>query len=261
MIQSIDRAITILHTVAASNSWVGVREIARRVELKVPTVQNILKTLAARGYLQFSKEFRGYRLGVATLLLAEKVDPPRRMADMVRPYLMELFEQFGETTACCAMFGGQVVFVESIVSSEPLSVIHPNRVVEHPHGMAAGLLLLAFSSREFMDTYLRKTPFPELGPNLPANAEELMSELETVRQQRYAEALNICNQGIGAIAVPVCGPDGEVALALACSAPLARFEKARRRLVRSALETSARRIETRTGATSPANLSNKTQGT
>ena len=123
MIQSIDRALTILHAVAGRNSWVGVREIARTVELKVPTVQNILKTLASRGYLEFSDEFRGYRLGVAPLLLAEKTDPIKRMADAARPYLNRIFEQFGETVTCCVLFGGKVIVVDSIVSSEPLTVI------------------------------------------------------------------------------------------------------------------------------------------
>jgi DNA-binding IclR family transcriptional regulator len=251
MIQSVDRALNILHAVAARNSWVGVREVARIVELKVPTVQNILKTLAARGYLEFSEEFRGYRLGIAPLLLADKVDPVRRMAGMVRPYLNEIFEQFGETVTFMTLFGGKVVAVDSIISNEPLTVVEPNRVIEHPHCLASGKLLLAFADEELLRNYAAETPFADLSPNLPKNADEFFQTLETVRRERYAEAINAREQGIGAIAVPVRGPEGSVNFALACSAPLARFDADRRAAVRNALEECAEKIEVRTGAMAP----------
>jgi len=248
MIQSVDRALTILNAVAARDSWVGVREIARIVELKVPTVQNLLKTLAARGYLEFSEEFRGYRLGVAPLVLAEKTNPVARMADFARPYLKELFTRFGETTTCCTLFGGQVVVVDSIMSAEPLTVIHPNRIVEHPHCLASGRLLLAFASEELVRNYIKDTPFSELGANLPMNGAEFLQELEVIRRQRYAEAINARSQGVGAVAVPVFGPGGDVAFALACSAPLARFDDERRAAVRAVYEACAQKMGERLGA-------------
>lgn len=254
MIQSVDRALTILQAVAARDSWVGVREIARLVDLKVPTAQNILKTLAARGYLEFSEQFRGYRIGVVPLLLADKVDPIRRMADMVRPYLKEIFTQFGETVTFMTLFGGKVVVIDSIASAEPLTVIEPNRVVKDPHCLASGKLLLAFAGEELIRAYAGTTPFAEFGPNLPANAEEFFQTLETVRRERYAEAINARAQGIGAIAVPVRGPEGSVSFALACSAPLVRFGAGRRAEVRRELERCAQNIEIRTGAAAPAGI-------
>ena len=123
-------------------------------------------------------------------------------------------------------------------------------MVEYPHGLASGLLLLAFAGDELVKTYLRETPFSKIGPNLPANGEEMLRELKTVRTQRYAEVLNAREQGIGAVAVPVRGPDGEVSLALGCSAPLTRFDAPRRKLVRQALGKCARQMEIRTGALS-----------
>jgi DNA-binding IclR family transcriptional regulator len=248
MIQSIDRAITILNTVAACDSWVGVREVARIVGLKVPTVQNILKSLASHGYLEFSEAYRGYRLGVAPLLLAEKTNPVARMADFARPYLKTLFEQFGETTTCCTLFGGHVVVVDSILSAEPLTVIHPNRIVEHPHCLASGRLLLAFANEQLIQNYIKITPFSELGANLPMTGREFLQELEVIHKQRYAEALNARSQGVGAVAVPVFGPGGDVAFALACSAPLARFDAERRAAVRAVYEVCAQKMGERLGA-------------
>ena len=248
MIQSIDRALTILHAVAAYDSWVGVREIARKVELKVPTAQNILKSLAARGFLEFSEEYRGYRLGVALLLLAEKTNAIARMADFARPYVKSLFSQFGETTTCCALYGGRVVVVDCIVSSEPLTVIQSNRVVENPHCLAAGRLLLAFASEDLIQDYIANIPQSELSVHLPASREEFLRQLETIRKKRYAEAINVLNQGIGALSVPVFGTNGEVVFALACSAPLARFDAKRRTAVRAAFEACARTMSERLSA-------------
>ena len=247
MIQSVERAFRILQTVAACDSWMGVREVARAVELKVPTTQNILKTLTACGYLEFSPRFRAYRLGLAPLLLVERSSPIARLADFVYSDLKRFFDLFGETTICCTMLGGRVVIVQTFTSSEPLAVIHSNRVVVHPHCLASGRLLLAYASEELVTNYIRTTPFESLGVNLPASGEELLQELAVIRKKRYAEVLNAANQGVGALAVPVFGPGGDVVLCLACSAPLARFNAERRKAIRAACEESARSISEKLG--------------
>ena len=69
MIQSVDRAVTLLAEVAAHGAWVGVRELARSAGLKVPTAQNLLKTLAARGLLDFGLFARSVLIDFVSLAM------------------------------------------------------------------------------------------------------------------------------------------------------------------------------------------------
>ena len=236
MIQSIDRAISIMTAVAARNSWVGVRDVARQVGLKVPTAQNILKTLAARGFLEFSDETRRYRLGLAVHRLADSIEPVSWISEFGRPFIERVFAAFGETVTVTTMVQDRVVVVDSRVSDSPLTVIHPRRVVDHPHCLASGKMLLSDKDEAFIRHYAASQPLAELGPNTPVTAEELLSELALTREQGYAEAIDCQGHGVGAIAVPVRDAAGRIAMTVACSAPLSRFDAARRTRVRAALQ-------------------------
>jgi len=239
MIQSVDRALNILKKVAFYNDWVGVREIARSLDLKVPTVQNLLKTLANHAFLEFDETSRRYRVGIAPLLLAEHMEPLSRMANFCHPYLESIFNEFGETTTACTMLSRQIIVVDSKTSNEPLTVIHPRRVIEHPHCLASGKMLLSVMGEAFIDKYAETEFNEDLGPNTPRTAAELKVELARVKKRGYAEAINIRAQGIAAVAVPVYGPGGKPALTIACSAPVSRFGDEQRARVRQRLQETA----------------------
>ena len=243
MIQSVDRAMGILKKVSSYPSWVGVREIARAMDLKVPTVQNLLKTLTAHGMLEFSEDTRGYRVGISVLLLAEQVEPVSRMADFSQPYIEKIFNEFGETTTVCAMLKNKMVVVDSRTSNEPLTVIQARRIVPHPHVLASGKMLLSGKDDAFLHQYAVNDLLADQGSNIPAGADEFLSEVKKVKVRGYAEAINYKDGGVGAVAVPVHGPSGEISLTLACSAPLSRFDEARRTDVRKRLLDIAREMQ------------------
>jgi DNA-binding IclR family transcriptional regulator len=247
MIQSVDRALLILTAVSSCGTWVGVRDIARQVGLKVPTVQNLLKTLAAKGFLDFNEETRRYRLGLAVYRLADNIGPVAWIGEFARPYIDRVFTAFGETATICTMVSDRVVVVDSRVSDSPLTVIHPRRVVENPHCLASGKMLLSGKDEEFIRRYAANQPLSKLGPNTPSTAKALLTELAQVRKQGYAEAVDSQGHGVGAVAVPVRDAAGRTAMTIACSAPLSRFAAARRKEVRALLLAVAKEMEARIG--------------
>ena len=76
LVQSVERALMLLNQVAWHGDWVGLRELARGTGLKVPTAQNLLKTLQAYGFLEFDERMRRYRIGLAALRLVVGHRPP-----------------------------------------------------------------------------------------------------------------------------------------------------------------------------------------
>jgi DNA-binding IclR family transcriptional regulator len=79
----------------------------------------------------------------------------------------------------------------------------------------------------------------------------LDDELETVRRDGYATAIDELEAGLTAIAAPVRGPTGDVIAALSISGPTLRLTRARLEELAPALcdqaSTLSRRLETTKG--------------
>jgi DNA-binding IclR family transcriptional regulator len=216
MIQSVSRAIDILHIVAAAGHGIGVREIARRAELKPPTVQQLINTLRAKGLLDFDAERRQYRLGLGALLLAAAVDPMQKLVELATPFVSKLYQEFGETVVVMTFEGGHFLVVKSQASSHELTVLPPPDFlpVQNPTGMATGRMLLALLPAGERAKFVAD--------------QDVMAALDEAGEQGYCRTENVNDSGITAIAVPVCASTGQVVLSIGCSAPMQRFTEARR---------------------------------
>ncbi|OGV81500.1 MAG: hypothetical protein A3K19_26050 [Lentisphaerae bacterium RIFOXYB12_FULL_65_16] len=255
MVQSVDKALVLLNEVARHGDWVGVRELARATGLKPPTAQSLLKTLQAHGFLEFDAQARGYRVGLAALRLADGADRLTRLADFARPFVRELFAEFGETVAALTLVQDQAVVLEWQQAEHALAVIHARKVIERPHFMASGLVLIAYQDVVFRQRYAERVQSDDAGQNMPKNAAQLLKILDQVRAQGYAETCNARGSGIGAVSAPVFDATGHVAMALACSAPLARLNDGLRERQRASVISTAARMSAALGGADAASVS------
>lgn len=235
MIQSVERALDILNVVAQADAWLGVREIARRTGLKVPTVQQLLKTLQKKAYLEFDPGQRKYRIGVAATLLARGADPLAKLGDFIKPFVDQLHNQFGETVVALVYSGGVFMSAACRPSIHQLTVMPPRRgqPVDEPQVMASGRLLLAFMPPEVQRRFVKDAATRALLPG--------------IRESEVAEVRNVNDSGIAALAVPVRAAcqagNPDVLLALACSMPLQRWTAEVRQRVLDALRKYAAKAE------------------
>jgi DNA-binding IclR family transcriptional regulator len=209
---------------------VGVRETARLVSLKVPTVQQLMKTLQAKNYLEFDTERRQYRIGPAATLLAGGTDIKKKLAEFITPHLADIFEKFGETAAALTLQGDDFYVLDWKQTTHPLAVTMPERgsTVRTPHNMASARILLAWQDEEFINRYMNNIEFPEKEKNTFKSPKTFAEELRKIKKQGYAETENVADSGIAALAVPVFSSAGRLLIAIGCSAPLTRFPKEQR---------------------------------
>ncbi|OGV49821.1 MAG: hypothetical protein A2017_01040 [Lentisphaerae bacterium GWF2_44_16] len=245
MIQSIERAIDILEEVSKRGDWVGVREIARAVNLKVPTAQQILKTLQARNFLEFNEELRQYRPGFGLWLIAEKINPLSLLANKIKPHVDNVFNEIGETTVALALINSDVKVVDWRQSKHSLAVIVPDeeKIIKIPHQLAGGRIVLAFSEKHYLQSYMKTLRLPEKGENLFRSEKDFLTEIERIREEGYAQTENVLNSGITALAVPVFSETGAFIMALACSMPTGRFSEKKKEQILKVLKKTAEEIK------------------
>ena len=107
-IQSVDRALFLLETIAEAGGEATLTDLANRTGLNISTCHHLLATLIQRGFAAKVPGRRLYALGARILYLGHaclQVDLPRR----AQPYLEAINQATGETVHLAALQGDNVV--------------------------------------------------------------------------------------------------------------------------------------------------------
>jgi IclR family acetate operon transcriptional repressor len=232
-VQSVDRALDVLEALADHGGEAALSEIANRTGLPYGTIHRLLQTLLARGYVRQESD-RRYALGGALVRIGGAAE--RMIGGWAEPYLAKMVEVSGETANMAVLEGDFVVYVAQVPSPRRLRMFAEvgRRVL--PHSTAVGKVLLA--DRPDAAAVLARTGLPRRTDHTITSADDLLEEMERVRDRGYALDLGEEENGVHCLAVPV--RDGErVFAAMSVSGPAERIDAHDREELATALRKIA----------------------
>lgn len=218
-VQSVDRAIDLLETLARSEGPMGVGEIAAATGLPQGTAHRLLRSLQTRGYVRHDGS-RKYSLGAAAFLLGDAAQ--HSLARSARPHLSALVELAGETANLAVLEGDDVVYLAQVPSPQTLRMFAEVGRHVPPHSTAVGKVLLAGLPREQALGVLGRRGLAAMTPNSITDRDRFCEELDATAARGWASDEEEQELGIRCVAVPV-GRDGRVLAALSVSGPAERF--------------------------------------
>jgi IclR family acetate operon transcriptional repressor len=238
---SVARALALLDALAASDTGLGVNELARRIEVNASTASRLLSTLQQGGLVERSPG-GPYRLGLRLVTLADRVLAQFDVRERARPLLARLVSETGETATLSVPGGGEVITLDFVPSAS--SVVSMARVGRPsvPHATASGKVMLAFApysaggaggDGDRLVAYTERTI---------TDPEALAAELVRVRERGYAEAVGERERDLNALAAPVIGRAGELAAIIGLQGPAARLPAGTRRALRRPLLNAAAQL-------------------
>jgi DNA-binding IclR family transcriptional regulator len=205
----------------------SVTELAEAVGLTAGTVHAYLATLCEENYVV--KTGNRYQLGPKLLTLGEHV---RHHADIYRAgneQVEKLAEETGESAHLIIEHNGQLLALFERFGENAVGVEYHNRKRERPlnhlHCTAAGKSILSELPESEVRRIARERGMPSNTDHTITDLEELLGELERVRDQGYAVADEEQMVGIRAVGAPVTYSDNEVAGAIAVSGPTTRLKE------------------------------------
>ena len=135
-----------LEVVEAEGGEIGVREIARRLELSPTIVQRMVTSLARRGYVDRNAETARYRLGYRALALGANSEHGSDYIVTARRELELLARDQSLNGFIAVLHGGRAVYLLAVQAEGPVAIkVAPGS--EMPlHSTAAGKVLLAAQS-------------------------------------------------------------------------------------------------------------------
>lgn len=232
-VQSVERAISILRSFSLEKPERGVGELGRELGLHKSTVSRLMMTLERGGLLSRNPVSKRYRLGIDFLGLAAQVAANIDVREAARPILRRLAEACQESVNLSVLDIppqgadrlAQVVNLEQFVP--------PKHQIKNigwvgrrmaPHCTAAGKVLLASLPAWQLDLTL-PAELDQFTKNTITDPHELCEALRSVAQQGYAVAWEELEDGLNAVAVPVCDHTGAVVAALGVAGPAYRVTR------------------------------------
>jgi IclR family KDG regulon transcriptional repressor len=250
--QSLHRAIAILDCFRDVQPELGVREIARQLELHPSTVGRMLATMTSLGILTQDKESHRYRMGSKVLRWSAVYTGSVDLRSEARPYIEELHSQTEETVSLDIPDGDARICVERIESPHRLRWVA--RIGERmPYfASASGKTLLSFMPPAQQDKLLSSMRMEKLTPKTTADLKTLRHELEIIKQRGYAVSEGERVEGVCCVAAPVFDTTGKAVGAITISGPSTRFSQSKIRQYAQLLIRATARLSRTMGSASQA---------
>lgn len=212
-IQSVERAMTLLETIAAAGGEARLVDLAEQLDLHKSTLHGLLNTLAAMGYI--SRHGTRYALGLRLREIAQPLaDADAALRTAFAPALRSLAERSGETCYLAVPCGTrEYLYIDAVEGHGSLRVGSPRGRREGLTTSAIGKVFLAYDL-ELVRSLRRGGPIPA----------GLESELKTIAEQGYALDLEEAEAGLNCLALPL-RRQGRVVAALGAAGPSQRLRK------------------------------------
>jgi DNA-binding IclR family transcriptional regulator len=219
-VQSVDRALSILEVLARTGE-AGVTEISAELGVHKSTAFRLMATLESHRLVEQTGDRGRYRLGVGILRLAGATTARLDLVQEARPICRQLAADTGETVNVAVLSDGSALYLDQVAGS---SALQPhNWVGQHIplHATSNGKVLLSGLDDPELDAVLGAMPtFTE---HTITTLPRLRAELERVREQGYAVAVDELEVGLTAVAAPVRNAHGDVVASMSVSGPSFRL--------------------------------------
>jgi IclR family transcriptional regulator, pca regulon regulatory protein len=214
-VQSLARGLAVIDAFDADHPALTLIDVSRRTGINRAAARRFVLTLAKLGYLRtegryFSLTSKVLNLGYAYLSALE-------MPELAIPHLRALAEAVGESSFLSILEGDETVCVANVPVRRIWSISLNIGTRLPAVAMAAGRVLLAAKSDEWLDGFLSSKDIRAFTSRTIVDREALHDELKKVRQQGWALVDREFEEGVRTMAVPVRGRNGVVSAAISVS--------------------------------------------
>jgi len=239
--QSLERGLMVLELLNNSPTPLGVREVARRLEISTTIVQRLVNTLAEYHYLEQVAETRRYRIGPRALGLGSSLLRHDKLISSANAELQRLANEHGLSGFLCGLRGARAVYLLAVQSHGPVAITAIPGETAYLHSTAMGKALLAWMGNDAVTELVGKEALLKLTPKTIDTMPALIDDLAEVRRRGYATSIEENLPGVISIGAPIRNADGGVIAALSVAfAGTASSEADLRTPVQLVLDTSAR---------------------
>ncbi len=245
-IQSVDRALYLLETIAEAGGEATLTDLANRTGLNISTCHHLLATLIQRGFAAKVPGRRLYALGARILHLSHaclQVDLPRR----AQPFLEAINAATGETVHLAGLQGDTVITLSRREARHAVRV-DSGQVgkLEAPHATSLGKAIMAWLPEEEMQRMVGQS-MKRFTDHTITDVPALVEDLRHVRRNGFAMDREEFLPGVICVGAAIRDQAGTVIGAISASTPTMRATPEHIDLMREEIVSAARALSAQFG--------------
>ena len=222
-VQSVDRALSIIETLAEDDEGYRLSDLAIRTGLSTSTVHRLLSTLESRRFVQFDRTESKWHVGARSFTVGATFARRRNFSAQAIPYLRKLRDLTRETANLAVVDDEFIVVLTRMESREIMRSLTQvgGRVAMVASGV--GKAVLATWSDEDVNAIIRHHGMPRLTEKSIVRPSDLFKELEKVRRRGFAIDDEEACMGLRCIAAVVYNDCSEPLAAISVSGMTSRL--------------------------------------
>jgi IclR family acetate operon transcriptional repressor len=245
-IQSVDRALYLLETIAEAGGEATLTDLATRTGLNISTCHHLLATLIKRGFAAKVPGRRLYALGARILYLGHaclQVDLPRR----AQPYMEAVNRATGETVHLAALQGDAVVTL-AVREARHAVRVDTGKIgkLDAPHATSVGKAIMAWLPEDEMRRIVAHG-MKRFTDNTITDFPALVESLRVVRRNGYALDREEFLPGVICVGAAIRDQAGTVIGAISASTPAMRATEEHVALMRDEIAAATRALSAEFG--------------
>lgn len=223
---AIERTLSILELVTASQKGLSNADLSRRLEIPKSSASYILRVLEKRGYL--SREDNGkYRIGLKLVSLSSGALTHLDFREIAKPVMTEFLKKSRLPEVHLAVLdNGRAVYVEKIEADN--SFIKMDIWIGHRlpiHTTAIGKILVAYLPENEVLKMLELRGMEKKTRKSITNPQNFLHELEKVRKYGYAIDDEENADNVRCVAAPIYDANGKIIASLGTSTIIMQLDK------------------------------------
>lgn len=222
-VQSVDRALSIIETLAEDDEGYRLSDLAVRTGLSTSTVHRLLATLESRRFVQFDRAESKWHVGARAFTVGATFAGRRNFSALAVPFLRKLRDLTRETANLAVVDDEFIVVLTRMESREIMRSVTKvgGRVAMVASGV--GKAVLATYSNEDVSAIIRRHGMPRLTEKSIVRPSDLFRELDTIRKQGFAVDDEEACMGLRCVAAVVYNDCSEPFAAISISGMTSRL--------------------------------------
>ncbi len=215
--------ISILDCFTSEQPELGVRQVARLVNISPSAAGRLMREMKEAGILKQNPLSRAYSPGSKVLAWSSVYLSLLNIRSAALPFMEELRRTTGETVTLYIHEGNERLCVERMESQHTIRMVTRVGLKLPLYAGSAGKAILAFMPQAWREDYLGHVPLSPLTSQTFSDPQALRRELDKIRMDGYAVSFGEWILEASGVAAPIFGPGGVVLGAISISGPGSRF--------------------------------------
>jgi len=222
--QSSEKLLTMIEVMAARQEPLRLQEIAKLCGTNSTTALRFITALQRKNYVAQDIDTGRYYLTFKFCAIGQSISSYTNIRTIAAPFLRSVAHLFKETCNLAIENDMSIMYIE--IANSPnqtlLSTQHIGNIAPM-HCTGIGKLLLTDYSMTELDHLITIKKLPEFTERTITAKQELLAELDIIRQAGYAFDNEECEVGVRCISAPIRDFTGKIVAGISVSGPAVRM--------------------------------------